>query len=513
MAMTSLNGGNGRTLSRLAGYIRAQIKTVVLTPVRAFRLRYLPLLMIYFSYGALSLTAIATGFWIKQSLTLTPADLAALGVWLSLPWAMKMVFGELVDAVPVFGSTRTFYVLVGAGLIATGLLMLAGASSGYLTFLSVDSMYIAASLISLIGVVLQDVVADAMSTEVVERANPDGTPRLKADIDRELGLVQVLGRLAISLGIFVVAGLGGWLAQTVSYTSVFLIGLVVPLISVIGALVVRLETTEQRPVDKRILFGGLAFGLGVTLLGLSSIPFAQELVFAISLAVILMMLRWLTSGLPPLQRQRIAVAALLIFIFRATPGVGEGFTWFSIDVLGFDEGFFGVLQQTAAAIGLVALWLLSDFVTKQPVERVLLWLTLVGTCLSLPTLALVFGWHSWTEQWLGFGARSIAIVDAAAASPLAQISMIPLLTLIAVNAPEGHRATWFALMASLMNLALVAGSLSTKYLNVVFGIDRGAYGQLPVLVVAVVIIGLLVPLTAILWLGPRLRAKQPESRT
>ena len=65
----------------------------------------------------------------------------------------------------------------------------------------------------------------------------------------------------------------------------------------------------------------------------------------------------------------------------------------------------------------------------------------------------------------GFGARTIAVIDAATASPFAQLSMIPLLTLIAFYAPPGHRATWFALMASFMNLALVAGQLQTKYLN------------------------------------------------
>ena len=62
----------------------------------------------------------------------------------------------------------------------------------------------------------------------------------------------------------------------------------------------------------------------------------------------------------------------------------------------------------------------------------------------------------------GFGARSIAFVDAAAASPFVQLSMIPLLTLIAYYAPPGHRATWFALMASLMNLALVAGAVADQ---------------------------------------------------
>ena len=56
--------------------------------------------------------------------------------------------------------------------------------------------------------------------------------------------------------------------------------------------------------------------------------------------------------------------------------------------------------------------------------------------------------------------------------------MIPLLTLTAYYAPAGHRATWFALMASLMNLALVAGQLQTKYLNQLLTVGRGEYDEL-----------------------------------
>ena len=107
-------------------------------------------------------------------------------------------------------------------------------------------------------------------------------------------------------------------------------------------------------------------------------------------------------------------------------------------------------------------------VTRKPVAQVLLWLTVLGTVLSLPTLALVFRLDQVTERLFGVGARGIALFDAAATSPLAQLSMIPLLTLVAIYAPAGHRATWFALMASLMNLALVAGALLTKYLNLIF---------------------------------------------
>jgi hypothetical protein len=110
-----------------------------------------------------------------------------------------------------------------------------------------------------------------------------------------------------------------------------------------------------------------------------------------------------------------------------------------------------------------------------------------------------------TEELFGIGARSIALFDAAAASPLAQLSMIPLLTLVAIYAPPSHRATWFALMASLMNLALTAGALLTKYLNVIFPVDRGAYGSLPPLVITAMVIGFLLPFCVIVIFGRRVR--------
>ena len=120
------------------------------------------------------------------------------------------------------------------------------------------------------------------------------------------------------------------------------------------------------------------------------------------------------------------------------------------------------------------------------VTKTLLWIAVAGTVLSLPNIGLIYGVHQWTEAVFGFGARTIAVVDAAASSPFAQLSMVPLLTLIAYYAPPGHRATWFALMASLMNIAVVASQLQTKYLNDIFVVGRGQYAELgPLLIWAV----------------------------
>jgi hypothetical protein len=490
---------------RPADYWREQIERALLAPVRAMRREYLPLLMVYFAYGAMGLTAIAASFWIKKALTWTPAELSALAVWFSLPWTVKMVFGELVDTVPLLGSQRRIYVFIGAGMIATSFVLLSGAAGGWITVLDADRLYVVAMLLQVTGLVLQDVVADAMSTEVVARTNADGSPRPKAEIDHDLGMVQVLGRLALSFGGFSVAGLSGLLAQWLPYATVFLLGLIVPMISIAGALLVHLETSERRPTDWRILGGGLVFGASVTLLGLSTIPLSQEIVFVISMAVVIWMLARVTSEIDHATRMRIVYAAIIIFAFRATPGVGEGFGWFEIDVLGFDEAFFGILQQLGFAIAIVATWLLSDLITRRPAATVLLWITVLGTILTLPSLALVYRLDLLTDQLFGAGARSIALVDAAAVSPLVHLSIIPLLTLIAVYAPASHRATWFALMASLMNLALTAGTLGTKYLNLIFHVNRGVYDQLPVLVIAAAVISFLLPVSIILVFGRRVR--------
>jgi hypothetical protein len=55
-----------------------------------------------------------------------------------------------------------------------------------------------------------------------------------------------------------------------------------------------------------------------------------------------------------------------------------------------------------------------------------------------------------------------------------------------------------------MSLAIVASQLLTKYLNLMFPIDRGAYEGLPALVMAVIAIAVVLPLAAIVALRRRM---------
>src|ERR1700719_3648563 len=262
----------------------------IIRPIQAFKLNYVPVVMVYFAYGALGLIEVTRDLWIKESLSLTPSQLAGISVWLTLPWTVKMVVGEPVDTVPIFGSKRKSYILIGALLMATGLLILAGAAGRWLTFARPDQLYVLGAMLVAIGTVLQDVVADAMSTEVVPRTDTAGNERPDDSVRVELGMVQVLGRLAVSAGVLAVAGLSGWLANFMPRQQVFLIGLIIPAISVAGVFLRGTETMEPRPIDWRILGGGIVFGVVVVVLGASGGSFGPEIIFIISLVVVCYML-------------------------------------------------------------------------------------------------------------------------------------------------------------------------------------------------------------------------------
>lgn len=462
----------------------------------------------YLAAGASGFAAIAETFWVRERLGLSAPDLLALAAWLTVPWTLKMVFGHLVDTVPLFGSRRRGYILAGALLQCGASLALSAAAAGTTFGLTAEQVYVGASLLLVVGLVVQDCVADALTTEVVDRALPDGTPRAPDEVQAELGDVQVLGRVALMGGAFAVAGIGGWAAQTMPVSTVFLISAAIPLLSVLGALLLREPCHAASPperADARILGGGAAFAAALLALGVLDPPFAPEIGLLLALGIVIWLLRRTMEGVPQATRRAMAAAAAIIFAFRAAPPVGPGLQWWQIDVLGFDQGFFGILAQVGAGLAIAGSLLLGARIVRLPLGKVLGWLAVLGAVFALPTIGMLFGLHHWTETHLGLGARTIGLVDTALSAPLAQLGMIPMLTLIAVHAPPGRQATWFALVASLMNLALQAGAVLSRGLNVVFPVERGDYAALSELVIAATLAGPALALGAISLLGRWMR--------
>ncbi|OIR25676.1 hypothetical protein [Bathymodiolus thermophilus thioautotrophic gill symbiont] len=480
---------------------------ILLTPIKAMRLRYIPLLLVYFAYGSSVFTAIAENFWVKETLDMSAADLAELGIWLTVPWTVKMIFGSLVDSVLIFGSNRKSYVYIGALLITFSSLMMIAVVGDYsiVAEFSKKSVYIFASVIAVVGFVMQDVVADTMSTEVVDKSQS------KEEIHRELASIQVLARLSLGFAIFITGWIGGELASVFKDNRevVFMMAMFVPLLSILGVTLVNLNPVPVSKINRQVLFGGLIFAIFVVTMGYAQVPYSQEIVFVVSLGIVLYLLNDLIADLSEDAIRHIKMAMIIIFVYRAMPSVGASLQWWQIDVLGFDESFFAKLSAIGGGIALAGMWFSAKFIVKRNIAEVLIFLTIIGTLLSMPIIAMYYDIHT----MLGVEARTVALVDTALASPFDYIAQVLMLTLVAIHAPEGKKGTWFALMASLMNIALSAGGLLTKYLNKIFVVSREVitdgvvtttqdYSQLGDLLWVAIVAGFVIPIVVIVKFNP-----------
>jgi hypothetical protein len=341
--------------------------------------------------------------------------------------------------------------------------------------------------------------------------------------------MQTLGRIAIIGGSAIVAGVGGWLAEALSYSTMYWLSLIIPVISVLGAVlgswnarrlriayermgrskeeICELLRTEECALQPNwyILGGSAVFVAASLFVGLSSLSAKKEIIFLASLAVIGYLMRQLLKDLDPARRRDIIGIAVIIFVFRAMPGIGAGASWWQIDVLKFDEAFFGTLRQVASILAIIGMFALRGWMSRRPIPYLVVFLSVYSTLMILPFIAMFYGLHEWTERIFGFGARTIAIIDTMADSPLGQVAMIPMLAWIAREAPNAQKATYFAVMAAFTNLALSASSLGTNYLNQIFIVERGGYAELGHLMITAALIGLILPIATVLLVNARKR--------
>ena len=515
---------------------------------REMRLSYLPPLMVYCAAGVSGLTGIVGTFFVKDYLGLSAAFLAALGFWAGIPWALKMPIGHLVD---LLWRYKAGLVYLGATLIAASLLVmigLIGNPDAMRAVMPIEAWFVLSVLLSPVGYVMQDAVADAMTVEAVPRLDARGEPIPPEAVRLMHTTMQMLGRVAIIGGTVlvslanVVMFQGSEALPEVEKVSIYLriyeLALIIPLLSVSGVLLGGflkrreakrlaalgrsradidrlLHDPEEKTTPNGWILGGSAVFVALTItVGLSGIEYGQEIIFAASFAIIGFMIARLLRELSPEAARTLLGTVIIIFAFRALPGPGAGASWWMIDELGFDQSFLSRLDLITSALTLAGLFLFRRFMAEKSIAQIVIFLTVTTTALSLPIIGMFHGLHEWTAAHTGgvVDARFIAIANTALESPLGQVSMVPMLAWIANSAPPHLKATFFAVMASFTNLALSASQLGTKYLNALYTIARevkdaatGAittpadYGELGALLVTVTVIALVLPLAAILF--------------
>lgn len=363
---------------------------------------------VYFIAGATGIASVATTFYYKDDLQLTPAQVAILGSIAIIPWSIKPVYGFLSDRQPIWGFRRKPYLFL-AGLMS---------ACGYFSMATwVHSYYqvMIALMISGMGFALADVIVDGI---VAERSRDQ----------KVAGKLQSICRASIMIGALSVAYLSGILVESIGPRNVFFITGTLPLFTSALALIITEDKTDFA-----------VFSLKETWTKFKH-AFTRDLLWAI----------------------------VFVFIWRATPSSGGGLSYYMIDELGFDAEFFGRLSMISHAMSIVGILVFRKFLLSVSLRKLFFWIIIASVILSMPTIGLVYGWY----EYLNMSPRFFALADTFISAPLTEIAFIPLMVLTARLCPKGIEATMFAVLASIMNIGLAVSDLGGAWLLNFFDVHQ-----------------------------------------
>jgi folate/biopterin transporter len=403
------------------------------------------ILTVYFVQGILGLARLAVSFFLKDDLSLTPAEVAALMGIASLPWVIKPVFGFMSDGLPLFGYRRRPYLILSGLLGALSWLALATVvNNGWTATLVI--------LLTSLSIAISDVIVDSL---VVERAREESLGKA--------GSLQSLSWGCSALGGLITAYLSGWLLEHLSISIVFEITATFPLLIAAVAWLIaeeKVDTSSSAASRKT--------------------PRVVEQIKQLWGAI---------------SQKSIWLPAAFLFIWQATPTADAAFFFFTTNELGFEPEFLGRVRLVTSFASLLGIWIFQRFLRTISFRLILGWSTVIAAALGMTTLLLV----THANRALGIDDHWFSLGDSLILTVMGQITWMPVLVISARLCPPGVEATLFALLMSIWNLsALISnelGALLTSWL----GITEIIFDKLWLLVL-ITNLSTLLPLPFLGWL-------------
>ena len=111
----------------------------------------------YFSVGlVMSFISTPLNVYMVEYLNAEPKMQTAINILQTLPWSLKLIFGFLSDAVPLFGMHRKPYLAIGSICFSASMLCYVFAQCENILFLA------CCMFLGTIGLIIMDVMCDTM---------------------------------------------------------------------------------------------------------------------------------------------------------------------------------------------------------------------------------------------------------------------------------------------------------------------------------------------------------------
>lgn len=343
---------------------RMSALTARLLPFKSADARRLAMLfaVVYFAQGMYYVADQVRTLTLKETLGLSPSQVATFGTIILVPWVIKPIYGMISDSLPIFGRRRKSYFVLTCALATLGALGL---------WLHGEPTYASLALLLLVvgvGIAFTDVLTDAM---MVENGKPLGLT----------GAFQAVQWTAISVATLLVGIVGGYLAQHRLLRTGFLLVAVFPFVAlVMGARFIHEPPAKSRREEYRDAWAGIGQAV---------------------------------------RDRTVWVVAGFIFFWTFSPSLGVPLFYYQTDTLQFSQQFIGTLGSLSAGAGIIGAALYAPVSRRVPLRRLIVFSIAIG---AVGTLAFLFYTGPWAAVVIDttFGAvgmfTQLAFLDLAAKS-------------------------------------------------------------------------------------------------
>lgn len=165
--------------------------------------------------------------YLKESLRLSPAQLASFSSLIFIPWLVRPLYGILADAVSIFGYQFKSYFFICYALTLAVLLGLGGFQVNTISLLAIGLILVNLSI------AFSDVLTDKIMV-------------VQGRIFNNTALLQATQWTALSFGQGLLYFIGGWLAQNSNLSMAFLLTAIVPLIGLVATFLLLADEKKQQ---------------------------------------------------------------------------------------------------------------------------------------------------------------------------------------------------------------------------------------------------------------------------
>ncbi|PYO19652.1 MAG: hypothetical protein DMD85_17935 [Candidatus Rokuibacteriota bacterium] len=291
--------------------------------------------VVYFSQGMYYVADQARNLALKETLGLSPAQVATFGTIVLVPWLIKPVYGLISDAFPLFGRRRKSYFL-----LTSALATLAGLALWFHGEPTYRSLAIGLFVVGL-GIAFTDVLTDAM---MVENGKPLGLT----------GAFQSVQWTAINIAVLLVGIIGGHLAEYRMLQTGFLLVAAFPFVAfVMGAVFIHEPPAKSQREEFREALAGIKHAIRDRTL-------------------------WVVAG--------------FIFFWTFSPSIGIPLFYYQTDTLKFSQKFIGYLGSLAAGASIIGAAAYAPLSRRVSLHRLIVFSIALGV---VGTLAYLF----YNDQW------------------------------------------------------------------------------------------------------------------